>query len=189
LPDNSEKKNLRKVLLEKRDSISYDYIEIASKQIHNKIKQIDIFRKAKNIGCYFPIGSEVKTQDLMQEVLASGKSLFLPKVVEDDLIFKKINDFTNLEKSSFNLMEPKDECPIAKEIDLVIAPIIGATRNGVRLGYGYGYYDRFLSKSKPATIGLTYSKQIIKSIPNSEKDIKMDWLVTEDEYFKISSQG
>ena len=189
MSDNSEKKNSRKVLLEKRDSLSYDYIEIASRQIHNKIKQIEIFRKAKNIACYFPIGSEVKTQDLMQEILSSGKSLFLPKVVGDDLIFKKIDDFKNLEKSSFNLMEPKDECPVSKEIDLAIVPIIGATRNGVRLGYGYGFYDRFLSKSKPPTIGLTYSKQIVKSIPNSEKDIKMDWLVTEDEYFKTSSKG
>ena len=186
MSNNSEKASLRKVLLERRDSLSIDYIKIASNQIFGKLKQIEIFNKAKTIASYYPIGSEVKTQDIMQEILASGKTLALPKVNEQNLIFKKITGFDNLEKASFNLMEPKDECSEIKDIDLVLVPTVGITRKGIRLGYGYGFYDRFLSKSDAATIGLTYAKQLVKSIPSSEKDIKIHWIVTEDEYFKTS---
>ena len=186
MSSNREKANLRKILLERRDSLSIDYIKIASKQILGKLKQIEIFNKAKTIASYYPIGSEVKTQDIMQEILSSGKTLALPKVRDKDLIFKKITGFDNLEKASFNLMEPKDKCPEINDIDLVLVPTIGITRKGIRLGYGYGFYDRFLSKSASSTIALTYAKQLVKSIPDSEKDIKIQWVVTEDEYFKTS---
>jgi 5-formyltetrahydrofolate cyclo-ligase len=186
LANNNKKSNLRKTLLERRDSISFDLIEISSKQIHNKIKQIPIFQKAKTVASYFPIGSEVKTQDIMQEILSSGKTLVLPKVVGNDLVFKKINDFESLEKGGFNIMEPKEECPIIKNIDLMLVPTIGITTDGIRLGYGYGYYDRFLAKNNTTTVSLIYAVQVVKSIPKSENDIKIDWIVTEDEYFKTS---
>jgi len=186
LANNNEKSNLRKILLERRDSLSYDLIEISSKQIHNKIKQIPLFQKAKTIASYFPIGSEIKTQDIMQEILSSGKTLLLPKVVDNDLVFKKINGFENLEKGEFNIMEPKEECPIIKKIDLMLVPTIGITREGIRLGYGYGYYDRFLAKNNTPTIALINTVQVVKSIPKSENDIKVDWIVTEDDYFKTS---
>jgi len=68
----------------------------------------------------------------------------------------------------------------------VLVPTIGIDRNGLRLGYGYGFYDRFLSKNNVATIALTYAKQIIKSIPHLDNDVKIDWVVTEDEFFKTS---
>lgn len=186
---NTEKTNLRKLLLERRDSSSYDFVKIASKQIHNKLKQVEIFKNARSIASYFPMGSEVRTQDVMQEILGDGKSLVLPKVIGDNLSFRKITDFRNLEKGGFSIMEPKDECPIIEKIDVVLVPTIGITRKGIRLGYGHGYYDRFLSSSKAKTIALTYSKQIVKSIPSSERDKKIDWIVTEDECVETSTIG
>ena len=179
----SEKANLRKILLEKRDSSSYDFIKIASVQIHGNLKQIEVYNKANSIACYFPIGSEVRTQDIIQEILSEGKKLSLPKVIGDNLSFRQITDFENLEKSSFSIMEPKAECPLIDEIEVILVPTIGITRQGIRLGYGYGYYDRFLSSSNANTIALTYSKQIVKAIPHSDKDVKIDFVVTEDEYF------
>ena len=183
---STEKSSLRKVLLERRDLTSYDFIKLASQKIHNRLKQIEVFRNAKKIACYFPIGSEVMTQDIMQELLGNGKEICLPKVVGDDLNFRKIGGLEDLEKGEFGIMEPKDNCPIVEDIDVVLVPTVGITKNGIRLGYGYGYYDRFLSKSNAKTISLTYSKQIVKSIPFSEKDIKIDWVVTEDESFETS---
>lgn len=184
--DNSEKSSLRKVLLEKRDTTSGDLIRIASKQIHNNLKKIPEYRTAKSIGGYYPIGSEVKTQDILQDAISNGKEIFLPKVVGKNLEFRKIKDFVDLEKGNFDIMEPKDGCKISDKLDVVLVPTVGISQNGFRLGYGYGYYDRFLSKRNFVTIALTYAKQIVKSIPSSEEDVRIDWVVTEDEFFKTS---
>ena len=187
MENNLEKANLRKVLLERRDSTSYDFMKLASQKIHNKLKQIDDFRKAKKIACYYPIGSEVMTQDIMQELLSAGKEICLPKVDGEMLDFRKIMDMKDLEKGNFGIMEPKDNCTTVENVDVVLVPTVAITKNGTRLGYGHGYYDRFLSKSDATKISLTYSKQIVKAIPSSEKDIKIDWVVTEEESFQTSN--
>ncbi len=184
---NSKKSSLRKVLLEKRDSTSFDLMKIASKQIHRNLKKITEFRLAKSIGCYYSIGSEVLTQDIIQEALSEDKEILLPKVVGKDLIFRKIKDLNSLEKGNFDIMEPKDNCQPLEKLDVILIPTIGISRNGFRLGYGFGYYDRFLAKIDVITIALTYEKQIVKSIPSSENDVRIDWVVTEDEFFNTSS--
>ena len=189
MESNTEKSNLRKVLLEKRDASSFDFIKLSSQKIHHRLNQIDIFRNSKKIACYYPIGSEVRTQNIMQELLGIGKDVCLPQVVGDNLIFKKILGLKDLEKGSYGIMEPKENCPIVENIDVVLVPTVGITKNGVRLGYGYGYYDRFLSSSNAKTIALTYSKQIVKSIPSSEKDIKIDWVITEDGSIETSKMS
>lgn len=185
--DNSiEKKALRKMLLERRDTTSFDMMKIASNQIHKKLRKSSIFREANKIGAYYPIGSEILTQDIMQEILSDGKELYLPKVKAGNMEFRKITDFSNLEKGSFEIMEPKDECPVDNLLDLLLVPAVGISEEGVRLGYGHGYYDKFLAKNKIETIALTYDKQIIKKIPKSEHDIVMNWILTEDRFVKVS---
>ena len=82
---NPEKDSLRKVLLEKRDSTSFDLIEISSKQIRKNLKKIEEYNNAQSIAFYYPIGSEVLTQDLMLEELSKGKDVLLPKVEGKDL--------------------------------------------------------------------------------------------------------
>ncbi len=186
---SKEKSALRRVLLEKRDATSYDFIKLASKQIHNHLKQIDSFRTAKKIACYYPIGSEVKTLDIMQELLGDGKEVFLPKVEGENLSFRKITGLEDLEKGSFEIMEPKENCLAAKDVQVVLVPTVGITKDGIRLGYGHGFYDRYLSTSKAKTISLTYSKQIVKSIPFTEKDIRINWIVTEEESIETSKTG
>jgi len=173
-------------LLDRRDTTSYDFIKLASQKIQNRLKQIEIFRSAKKIACYYPIGSEVLTQDIMQEILGDGKEISLPKVVADSLSFRKIGGLKDLEKGAFGIMEPKDNCLEEKDMDVVLVPTVGITKNGIRLGYGHGYYDRFLSESNAKTISLTYSKQIVKSIPFSEIDVKIDWIVTEEKSIETS---
>ena len=176
-------------MLEKRDTTSYDFIQLASQKIHNRLKQIEVFRTAKKIACYFPLGSEVKTQDIMQEILGDGKEVFLPKVEGENLSFRKITGLEDLEKGVFDIMEPKESCTAIDDVDVVLVPTVGITRRGFRLGYGHGFYDRFLATSNAKTIALTYSKQIVKSIPISDNDIKIDWIVTEDEIIDTSKTG
>ena len=119
-------------MLERRDTTSYDFIKLASKKIQDRLKQVDIFKKAEKIACYYPIGSEVLTQDIMQELLGNGIEISLPKVVGDNLSFRKIDGLKDLEKGTFGIMEPKENCNEVKEIDVVLVPSIGITRNGIR---------------------------------------------------------
>jgi len=180
LEDSPERKSLRSLLLEKRDNTSFDFMKIASEKIQKKLKKINAFSDAQKIGVYYPIGSEILTQDIIQELLSNGKDVFLPKVMGKNMEFRKIIDFSSLEKGSFDIMEPKDDCEIDNDLDVVIVPTVGISPIGVRLGYGHGFYDRFLAEHKSVTISLTMEKQIIKNIPKSEHDIIIDWVITED---------
>ena len=181
-----EKAALRKHLLEKRDATSAELRDIASEKIHENLKNNSSFINAQNIACYFPIGSEVNTHNVMLNILKQGKKLLLPRIIDDNIQFYIVPNLEKLEKGSFEIMEPKDSCDIAKKIDCILIPTVGASKLGVRLGYGKGYYDRFLSSTDAVKISLTYSKQIVKSIPIDSHDIKMDWIVTEYENIKTS---
>jgi len=181
-----QKSALRKHLLEKRDATSAELRDIVSEKIHENLKKISSYTNSQNIACYFPIGSEVDTHDIMLNILKQGKNLLLPRIVDDNIQFYIVSNLEKLERGSFEIMEPKDICDRAKKIDCVLIPTVGVSKLGVRLGYGYGYYDRFLSLTNAVKISLTYSKQIVKSIPSDSHDIKIDWIVTEDENIKIS---
>jgi len=174
------------MLLERRDATSFDMMKIVSQQIHKKLRKSKIFKDANKIGAYYPIGSEVLTQDILQEILSSGRELFLPKVVEDEIEFRKITDFSCLEKGNFDIMEPKDDCPVDNNLDLLLVPTVGISQDGVRLGYGHGFYDKFLSKNQIEAVSLIYEKQVIKKIPRTEHDIIMNWILTEDRFSEIA---
>ena len=186
MKDNSEKTSLREFLLEKRDGTSFDLLKIASKSILKKLKKIESFRNAQKIGAYYPIGSEILTQDIMQEALSEGKDVFLPKVIGKNMEFRKIENFSNLENGSFDIMEPRNECPVDNNLDVILVPTVGISPTGVRLGYGHGFYDRFLAENKIETISLTLEKQIIKNIPRSDHDVIINWIVTEDRVIETS---
>ena len=185
MEDSEKKKSLRNLLLERRDNTSHDLLKIASKKIQKKLDKIFAFKNAKKIGVYYPIGSEIFTQDIIQELLSKGKEVFLPKVMGESMEFRKIIDFSSLEPGNFDIMEPKEECPVDNNLDVILVPTVGISQIGVRLGYGYGFYDRFLAKNKTVAISLTLEKQIIKNIPKSEHDIIMNWIVTEDKMTKV----
>ncbi len=71
-------------------------------------------------------------------------------------------------------------------LDIILVPTVGISQKGVRLGYGHGFYDRFLAENKVETISITMEKQIVKNIPASEHDITINWIVTEDRIIDTS---
>jgi len=184
LEDNPGKKSLRNLLLEKRDNTSFDFMKIASEKMQKRLKKMKVFRDAQKIGAYYPIGSEVLTQDIIQELLSIGKEVFLPKVLGEKMEFRKIVDFSSLEKGNFDIMEPKENCQVDNYLDVILVPTVGISPIGLRLGYGHGFYDKFLADYKTITISLTLEKQIVKNIPKAEHDVIIDWIVTEDRILK-----
>ena len=111
------------------------------------------------------------------------KEISLPRIVNDEIVFKKITSLEKLENGPYDIMEPRDDYETVNNNDLIIVPTIGITRLGDRLGYGFGYYDRYLAGTDAKTISLTFAQQIVKSIPNMENDVKIDWIITEEESF------
>ena len=98
--------------------------------------------------------------------------------------FRKIVDFSSLEMGNFDIMEPKENCKVNNDLDIIVVPTVGISPSGVRLGYGRGFYDKFLAKKDTVTISLVLEKQIIKNIPKSEHDININWIITEDRMFQ-----
>jgi len=159
---------------------------IASKQIQKNLKKIGAYVEAGVIGAYYSVGSEVKTDRIIQEALSFSKTVALPRVEGGEMVFCSVDGFDNMEKGEFGIMEPKQNRPKVEKFDVILVPAIAMTRDGQRLGYGMGYYDRFLSNTKAVTVALAYSKMVVKKIPVTGGDVPIQWIVTEDEVIKTS---
>ena len=183
---SEDKPRLRSHLLDKRDGLSHDFMKIASKQIQKNLRKIEAFRNAEKIACYYSIGSEVRTLDIIQQIISEGRTIALPRIVDNELVFCVVKDFSELEKGEFGIMEPRKNCPIINDFDVILVPAIAMTKDGQRLGYGRGYYDRFLTKHKTPTIVLEYSKLVVRNIPETEGDVPIQWIATEDEVIRSS---
>ena len=183
--DNEEKSLLRKEVLHKRNSMSHFEISMKSKLIQQKLIESPVFNQSKFIGLYLAIGSEVQTGEIINYALDLGKTVSLPRIMPNDLRFYLV-DQTDFEKNSFDvnrfgIKEPKKDNKPADFIDLLIIPGIVFDMYGFRIGYGYGYYDKYLTINKfSKSIGLAYDFQLIKkSIPILPHDRKIDVLITE----------
>lgn len=184
--ENQERKSIfRKEILQKRNSLSISQITRKSKLIQEKIIERMEFIESKSIGIYLPIGSEVRTNDIIKSAMKSEKTVLLPRIIINDLHYFTVDE-NDLDQDSFDInrfgiKEPKKTKMKLDFIDLLIVPGIVFDSHGYRIGYGRGYYDRFMAKKKfSKSIGLAYDLQVVKSpIPKSEFDKKIDLLITE----------
>ena len=191
--DNDEKSLLRKEVLHKRNSMSHFEISMKSKLIQQKLIEIPVFNQSKSIGLYLAIGSEVQTREIINYSVELGKTVLLPRIMSNDLRFYVV-DQKDFEKNSFDtnmfgIKEPNIDNKTADFIDLLIIPGIVFDMYGFRIGYGYGYYDKYLTNNKfSKSIGLAYDFQLIKKhIPILPHDKKIDVLITESGFHVFNS--
>ena len=178
---------LRKIYLENRNSIPEKTRSLLSEQICKRFIQTNTYIQSNKIGCYYPIGSEVDIRYIFHNIFQNHKKLFLPKINDNTINFVMVENINTLIKNKFGILEPIDN-DIAKsnEIDLIIVPAIAVTRAGTRLGYGKGYYDRFLLQCKVKTISTIFECQLIRFIPISKYDAILDHIITENNYYKTT---
>ena len=175
------KQALRDRMLKTRNSLSREVIETMSEMIQTKVMNMDEFINAKTVATYYPVGSEVSTLKILSSVLRMKKHLALP-LVEDAtaIIFAEVKDLEkDLETGRYKIMEPKKHCLHTNKIDLVLVPGIAWDEHGHRLGYGKGYYDRYLANLQSKTVGLAYDFQILEKIPHEKNDFSVNLIVTE----------
>ncbi|VYU45775.1 5-formyltetrahydrofolate cyclo-ligase [Clostridium tertium] len=189
--NKEEKKKLRNIILDKRNSIDNYIKEGMDRELFNNLINLDLFKKAKSIFIYLSFGSEIDTRPIIDIALEDGKEVYIPKVYKSNKDMKaiRLNSYDNLEENSMGILEPKDDSSfIAKEnIDLIIVPGAVFDIHGNRIGYGGGYYDRFLAdiKEKRNKVVLAYDLQVVDFIEVEEHDIKMDYIITNSRINKI----
>ena len=140
------KKDIRKRVLEKRNQISKEDWEERSRRIYDKVVTHPFFLEAETIYCYVDYRAEVSTKKLMETAWECGKKVAVPKVEGDELKFYYIRSFADLEDGYKGILEPKQNFPADAQTALVLLPGVAFDRTCKRIGYGKGFYDRFLCR-------------------------------------------
>lgn len=179
------KRLIRKKILEERDELSEKEIAEKSNLIKKRLFALPEFKKAKTVMFFVSFGKEVFTHDMIKESLKK-KRVCVPVVKDDTLIATEIKDFKELNtKNRYGILEPSKISDIdISEIDLVIVPGVAFDCAGYRVGYGKGYYDKFLNNFEKEKIALAFELQIQKELPCEDHDIVVDKVITEKRAIK-----
>ena len=166
-------------MLERRDSLSADEANRLGLLAQRQIIQIPEFQSARSVGLYHPLGSEVRTDAIVQAARAQGKKVSLPRTEANMIRFYEHRSDDELVRGRFGVMEPIPVVP-AGAVDLVVVPGIVFDSQGCRIGYGKGFYDRFLAERHASfSIGLAYSFQVVERLPRGRFDRKLGALATD----------
>ena len=186
------KTEFRKKVINLRKEKDLDFIRHNSDIITNKLLQLDCIKNAKTIMLYLDFNNEVCTDNLIKKLISLDKIVASPITLKEErkLIPCQI---TNLEKGiqygAYNIREPKPQCSPEidiKKLDVVIVPAVAYDKNCYRLGYGGGFYDRFLEnlREDATTIGIAFDLQIFDEVPKEDHDAQLDYIVTESTILK-----
>ncbi|AIC15089.1 putative 5-formyltetrahydrofolate cyclo-ligase [Nitrososphaera viennensis EN76] len=139
------------------------------------------FEKAQVVGAYYPKGSEVRTALLIGIAKEQGKKVALPRTEGNDMRLYEYEPADKLVPGKFGIMEPAPKKRLVERVDLLLVPGVAFDRKGCRIGYGKGYYDRFISEGGASfSMGLAYSIQIVDELPRGRFDRKLGALATEN---------
>lgn len=177
------KRSMRRDLLAQRQALSPAEWQTASRAAQQRLLEQPLFRQAISIALYAPIRNEVDTTLLFDAARAAGKSVQYPLVCGDRLTFHEIATREQLAAGSFGIPEP---CPVgdvsgAPLADLLVVPGVAFDLRGHRIGFGKGYYDRYLAglQRLPLLVGFCHDFQLIEAVPSEGHDIRMDCVVTD----------
>jgi 5-formyltetrahydrofolate cyclo-ligase len=185
------KEELRTEKIKERKAMSKDVALEKSKAIEDLFLSNELYKDAKVIMAYMPISNEVGTEEIIKSAQKDGKKIVLPitepktKEITPYFAFKD----TIFKKGTFGISEPtKTQKAEISEVDLVLFPGVAFSKNGQRIGFGAGCYDKLLKGFKGVKIGMCYDFQIADGIPSAGHDIKMDFLITESGFHKCSGK-
>lgn len=185
---HDQKRQLRRRCKSIRKGLSNETRLAGCRAICEQLAAWDIFQSVESILTYMPIPTEVDLGALLSEY--PHKRWLLPRIIpgKDGRMVFHSYDPDNLVVHPFGMAEPAAhllQVP-PDEIQLVLAPGLAFDRSGWRLGYGGGYFDRFLKDFSGVSVGVVYRDLLLNTIPHGRYDIPMDWLVTEDGLFRVS---
>ncbi|OUO80204.1 5-formyltetrahydrofolate cyclo-ligase [Blautia sp. An249] len=176
----TQKKAIRKEIFSRRKQITLEELETFSQAITEKVAQLEAFQKSGHIYIYADYNHEVITRYLIEKAWSLGKEVAVPKVVGEAMVFYKLKDFAQLKPGYFGIPEPEDGEIVTWEEAFMVMPGVAFDPMNHRVGYGGGFYDRFLEKHpKVLKAALAFECQIMPEVPYEATDIFPDWVVTE----------
>lgn len=177
------KAELRRKIRAKEEELGSDYLHDSDEEAFKSLYQLDEYKNARTVFCYYGVGTEPNTKRIIKNALRDGKTVALPKVRGKEFMEARvIYGLDELEDGTFGIPEPSlyTEILPPQEIDIAIVPGLGFDLFGGRIGRGGGYYDRYLGNTKAVTIGITREKLVCEKIPTDEHDIPINILITEN---------
>lgn len=176
-----ERNQLRKRILTARDNLGPEAAAKGSRRVCGILQQIPELAKARVIMAYAPARNEVDTTLFWADTMQDDRVLVLPRVEDRELVPVRFSGWENTKRSSFGIREPMGEPYPSQDIEVVLVPGVVFDRNGYRLGYGQGFYDRFLPTLDPATIfiGIAYDFQVVDDTYPRKHDVRVDFVITE----------
>lgn len=185
------KAGLRQAMLAARKLLTPAQVEEKSRRIIDRLKELEPLRQARVIMAYSAIRNEVDLWPYLEESLGGGKTVLLPRVEGDKLLAVPFEGRDRCQISSLGIQEPCGLELAAGEIEAVLVPGVAFDKNGHRLGYGRGFYDRFLPGLSPSVFrcGIAYEFQIVDSVFPEENDIPMHWIVSEQSEIAVQREG
>ncbi len=182
-----QKQILRKKALRVRNAISKIDQKKYSEKILKLLLSMPVLQSSSSIHTYVSKDSEVMTHQLIYTLLERNINVICPRIQKhNELGHSTISSFNDFKKNKLGILEPKEELPSfsINDLDVIIVPGLAFTRTGNRIGYGGGFYDRFLIKTNAVSIGLAFDKQVINKLPHNKDDSILDYIVTEKEIIK-----
>lgn len=172
----------RKKFLSLRNAMTEEERKEASGRIERFLTGSDIYKNADTVLVYVSFGSEVDTSGIIGYSLNAGKTVAVPYCSGKDMEFRIITSADDLEKGMYGIYTAGENCPAVTDFEnaLCVLPAVSVDAAGNRLGYGAGYYDRFLS-SRPVTakIALCFEKCLADALPNENHDVRIDTVITD----------
>lgn len=180
------KDTVRKQILETRNKLSDDEVYRFSEKIFYNLKENSFFNNSAHMMVYLDFKHEVKTDFIINYCLDHGKKVHIPICIPEthELCISRITSLTELQPGHFGIREPMAEYLRLSDsslVDLVLVPGVAFDSAGNRIGFGAGYYDRFMKRLRSDAVkaALAYSFQVADLIPSDKHDIPVDYIVTE----------
>ncbi|MEJ8776532.1 5-formyltetrahydrofolate cyclo-ligase [Pseudogracilibacillus sp. ICA-222130] len=186
------KQTIRTNMIEKLSLLSKEEKKAIETSLLEQFKKSNLWIKPTTIGITISHRFEWETRNIIQFLWEKGKRVVVPKVHTDDksMQFYELKNFAHVTKGHANILEPNTSLttPVAQEdIELLIVPGIVFNVAGYRIGFGGGYYDRFLMKYDKTTVSFASEQQLRKDLPVEAHDIPVQYIVTEDKVWKTLS--
>ncbi len=184
-----EKNRIRKSLLERRNRLSPTEIYEKSQLIQSHVLNSNQFVKSNTIGVYFPVGTEVRTEKIIRNSIRTGRIVALPRTELEGMEFHQLcnENLQDLILGKYGVREPPRVGRPVRKIDLLIVPGVAFDNQGSRIGYGRGYFDRYMMKAKISfSLGLGFKFQLVSySLPQSSLDQRINGLSLETGILKF----